>query len=574
MSEECKGKEKDRCNPPKCQYINGATRKYCKRAKAKGVEAIADARADAKADIIADARADAKVQVVTHCKGLEKKSCVKPCIYTKANYCRMGSTKKKKLSSLRSAVPLRESPLRPAVPLRESPAVPLKIRTPSSERSSQKTLKKRNQAGLLIKKLVYKNKNKIKAHFLKTVCSDSGYCITFGKESNNINKFFDLFHNFNYLNQLKIGSKGANGQVINLLYEREKYNTNAIIKTSINKDGDNLLYEYIVGHFFINEIYKKLPSFLQTYGLVKYKNKTDMENVVSIKNYLTKTNVYNFDEKDIETELKNSCIDTFNSILIENISNPETLDSKLKSIIKSGNKVNAIDFIKGEFYNILFQIYFSLNMIKNKFTHYDLHLANILIYEPISHAYIEYHYHYKGQIIRFKSKYIAKIIDYGRCYFNNLKLNSKMIYDKLCKIRQCGKCGYDYGYHMLTDRSKHHITSIKNNHSHDLRLLNEINIFFTLAKRRIIADKTGKAPPLIYILTEKVKYKSRYGTPENINSGLPRSINNIVDALTELVNYYFSNIVLSNITDYPGLKKIGDLHIYDDGRDMEFSESM
>ena len=37
-----------------------------------------------------------------------------------------------------------------------------------------------------------------------------------------------------------------------------------------------------------------------------------------------------------------------------------------------------------------------LSIIKNNFTHYDLHYENVFLYEPLKNKYIEYHY-YKGQ---------------------------------------------------------------------------------------------------------------------------------------------------------------------------------
>ena len=43
------------------------------------------------------------------------------------------------------------------------------------------------------------NKDKIKSLFLKSICSDSGVCIAFGTESNNIKKFFSNFITYQYV---------------------------------------------------------------------------------------------------------------------------------------------------------------------------------------------------------------------------------------------------------------------------------------------------------------------------------------------------------------------------------------
>jgi hypothetical protein len=92
-----------------------------------------------------------------------------------------------------------------------------------------------------------------------------------------------------------------------------------------------------------------------------------------------------------------------------------------------------------------------LMCLQNEFTHYDLHSDNILIYEPVIGKYIQYHYFVDGNEISFKSKYIVKIIDYGRCYFHDTDTNNSMnIHEKICNEKQCDpECGEDYGYQWL-----------------------------------------------------------------------------------------------------------------------------
>jgi hypothetical protein len=62
-----------------------------------------------------------------------------------------------------------------------------------------------------------------------------------------------------------------------------------------------------------------------------------------------------------------------------------------------------------------------------------------------------------------------------------------------------------------------------------------------------------------------------YGTQETLATGLPRRVNNVTDAYSEierLVTDAWSQS--SNDMFYAGLAKLGDLHIYDDGSPMRY----
>ena len=134
-----------------------------------------------------------------------------------------------------------------------------------------------------------------------------------------------------------------------------------------------------------------------------------------------------------------------------------------------------------------------LAMNVNTFTHYDLHLENVLLYEPVKGKYIQYHYHLNANTeITFKCCYIAKIIDYGRSYFvdkyspNIVTKTSSNIRYKVCNIKACdsseSKCGDDYGYGILAPEDPpgnfFFISSSTRNMSHDLRLLYEIKMYY------------------------------------------------------------------------------------------------
>jgi hypothetical protein len=174
---------------------------------------------------------------------------------------------------------------------------------------------------------------------------------------------------------------------------------------------------------------------------------------------------------------------------------------------------------------------------QTSFTHYDLHHENVNVYEPEKDSYIHFHYHMDGgQEYSFKSKYIAKIIDYGRSYFKDEEtgVDSKKIYTDLCKEPKCKpECGINKGFSWLANSpvpsSSYWISSQKRNKSHDLRLLNEVKI-------GIKANTTDQylSNGLKSVL-QILKYDKHYGTPE-MTQGFPNAIQNVYDAALALGN--------------------------------------
>jgi hypothetical protein len=249
-----------------------------------------------------------------------------------------------------------------------------------------------------------------------------------------------------------------------------------------------------------------------------------------------------------------------------------------------------------------------LSQLKYIFTHYDLHLGNILIYEPVKGKYIQYNYHLdNGDIVKFKSPYIVKIIDYGRCYYkydhevnnpNPLTIYRNVCLEAKCRIRNKdftikSRCGTDMGFTWLDpylNENGFFISSSINNQSHDLRLLN--NIFKEYEKSILIPDNPEKniltyltPDEGAYINTlinmfKKVQYgigitKSEnkgFGTKPNNSSGLPSKINNVEDAENALREIILTNQFMKTINDsnYRIDDKLGDMHIYSDNRPMRF----
>uniref|UniRef100_A0A6C0HZ74 Protein kinase domain-containing protein n=1 Tax=viral metagenome TaxID=1070528 RepID=A0A6C0HZ74_9ZZZZ len=424
-------------------------------------------------------------------------------------------------------------------------------------------------------------RKKLKANYLRVICSDSNVCMAFGTERKRILQLFDGFTNFDHVTSpiRKIGANSANGFIKEIKYENNGYISYAVLKSSVRVDSDNLAYEYIVG-LFINEQSKKFPCFIDTYGLYYYrdlaswntaKNSPVMSHDTLRSSLIIEPNSYNYSKMCQQSKSS--------AILIEHLKNVTSLDD---NFIKPQLSVNIDNFIESKLLYILYQVYMPLSILADKFTHYDLHMDNILLYKPINGKHIEYNYHFDHGIINFKSEYIVKLIDYGRSYYKYDepgKENSIDIYNKLCKERDCNSgytvCGDDYGLAWLNpqlDEDSYFISSSMPNQSHDLRLITEIKRYMALF------DDTNIYVKPIYDFINSVQYgvgisvEKRFGTEPNTTSGLPLHVNNVTDAHRALFDIISNNTEIRDLNNatYLPQNKIGDFHIFSDGSPMIF----
>jgi hypothetical protein len=531
---------------------------------------------------------------VSHCIKLEKKNCTtqKKCTYIngdKRKYCSLSRKykmdppscnvtrkyKKTDKEDKEDAAKLIQKVFRKS----------MKTKRTHKEDSNKKELEKQQNAAKKLAKFMLKTGDKRKALFLKTICSDSGACISFGTEIAKINKFFNNFTTFEYaISPVKsIGEPSANGFVKEITYDREGYKSYSVLKSSSSIFGDNLMYEYEVGQF-INKQIQKFPCFVETYGLYKYKDhqtwfhaKDKKENNIDLlKNGLDLLN--NIDYSVGCAEFKHI------AILIQHVKKPISIHKFVESIptyIRStghgpkGIQKARIQNQMNNLVHVLYQIYFPLVVLRKKFTHYDLHYENVLLYEPIPGKYITYNYHSSGSVVTFESPYIAKIIDYGRSfYYDTDSLNSRDTYDKICKIAQCKQCGKNQGLEWLNpiaNFANSYSSSSINNVSHDMRLFHMVSM-----------DIINNAVSTIELkkLFQDIKYDGVYGTSENTNLGYgvhSNRKNNICDVLKALEDYIKDPLIVDlnshfYNTNYDPQRRIGEFHIYDDGRPMTFKK--
>jgi hypothetical protein len=362
-------------------------------------------------------------------------------------------------------------------------------------------------------------------NYLKTICTDSGECLAFGLESSNIKKIFSDFTDFSHLSKVvNAGSESANGFVLNLHYESMNYKANALLKSSRKKKSDNLYYEYLVGTLFVNKMNQIFPCFTETYHLFEHRTELSkgrlLKNELSVNKYSKWLKVNTCDASLIKDSFK--CIDesckngvSF-AILVQYISNPISLAS---FVVKHRHDI----LFEDQMICILYQIYACLSYLKDHYTHYDLHTENVLLYKLPDGKYVNIKYvdERSGNTVTVKTNYIAKIIDYGRCYFGNLGNNglptSKMIGDTIFNSKVCSKLvpskvGYNFFKYEATERN-FYISSLMRNKSHDLRLA------------YILSKMTVK---MYNLFENRIIYDGPFGTPEKETDG-SRNLHNVSD---------------------------------------------
>jgi len=428
-----------------------------------------------------------------------------------------------------------------------------------------------------------KTENKRRSMFLQAICSDSGVCIAFGKERKKIFDFFNGFTKFDYLKNIKaIGAVSNNGFVKELEYEREGYKSYAVLKSSRDKNSDNLMYEGYVGKL-LNDIAKQIPCFVETYGIYEYKTdayrekfQKEKSGLADLSNMLTYHKNYDYG---------NSCANSVNQcILIEHIKGAASIGDKIY------RGAPDFDFVINDFLYAIYQIYFGLGGLATIFTHYDLHPDNVILYKPVDGKYIEFHYHFPDGTVSFKSQYIAKMIDYGRSFITpRPDRNSVVYYKKICAEDKCNKraehkeyedededeedededekCGDKSGYAWMEqplDKWNYYISSSLNNRSHDLRLLH------SLWTRMPWQDEPFKSSIQIRNILKnilgRVKYGHDFGTPPIIGK---KDINGKIEDVKDAEFFIKTAIRLpeqKNANDdyYSKKTKLGDLHVYMD----------
>ena len=319
---------------------------------------------------------------------------------------------------------------------------------------------------------------------------------------------------------------------------------------------------------------RTFPCFLETYGLYFYPDEMNWKTMSSSSPLHT---VY-LQRLKLQSSIDygKACQESkYASILIQHIKSAKTL-SRYTSVSQYNR------FIKNDLLYVLFIIYQCLSSISTTFTHYDLHLDNILLYEPEHGKYIQYIYHNKdGTENVFYSPYIPKIIDYGRSFFDNGNVNSRKIYEKICSVKECDPdCGAESGFNWLNPIPEYMISSSQKNESHDLRLLNMIktdlndifNIHHSKLNNETFIELDKIANKVVYGVQLKKEYKM-FGTVENleISKDKIKNVNGAYLALKDAIQN--PKVIAENQMNYNKFSNLlGVLHVYHDGRPVKYEE--
>jgi hypothetical protein len=320
--------------------------------------------------------------------------------------------------------------------------------------------------------------------------------------------FLKAFKKLSLFEEAKIGlkkwkplSQGGNGTTYLVTFLAYDVIVPAVLKKSTEDYNDNLMYEYRVG-LYLNPLCSKFPCFVYTYGL--YTNLT-----------LPETQAYSavpdFKQSDIEIKdysMRTACDETVGvknlCLLTQYVQNSESLSKHFEYLNEFTLAEDYTNMSKKQYdlWCILFQIYYTLGALYPTFEHNDLNSSNVLVKElnvPIKFTFLSE----TNTPVVFKSKYLAKIIDYGRCNYSN----SVRDIEEVCEASTCSKrtiqktgeppillCGADQGFKfinfsVLPDRRQEEI--LANNYNPDSFLLNEMSILY----------------PKTFILPASVQYK-------------------------------------------------------------------
>lgn len=214
----------------------------------------------------------------------------------------------------------------------------------------------------------------------------------------------DLFSVVKFIDQ-----KSANGSIyiVKVKESKSKY-SKLLIKVAKNERADPASYEYYIG-LGLNELRAmNILNFSLVYGRFTcgFNSTPPLENEDLSKRLLCDNN------KQSMTHILYEYISTESG-------NPMTLNSYIERLSNSNEKTEVYSNLM----NIVIMLMISLQHAQDraKFTHYDLHLDNILVVKL--NASYKFKYGYGNQIYEIMLDHFPFIIDYGRSHIDENLIN-------------------------------------------------------------------------------------------------------------------------------------------------------
>ena len=359
----------------------------------------------------------------------------------------------------------------------------------------------------------------------------------------------------------RIGTPSENGFINKLSFGNNQDKNLFLIamKTSKKETADNNYYEFTVGRC-LNKIKHYFPNFIYTFEFMNvnptFKNliQNDYYNVDEFKKNVIIKNINNGEEiKDTNIEL--GCSNNVNSsIWLQWIPNSMSLKEIITLLTYKPNR-------NTEVFNILFQVYATLNGLKDIYTHYDLHTGNVAYVPVPENKKILIVYHIKGKEYKIHTHFIPVILDYGRSHIDCKKFGSEFQSKDFgnvgCTLNSCryhtdksicvSKSGVlfnkDTQGNFSSNLQADFIIPATKNVSHDLRYL-----YLFMRETSKIQDLLANVN--LYSLfgsfeeKEWFNYSSKvysYGVPEistGFNYTILKKVKNITDALDWLLSIY------------------------------------
>jgi len=387
---------------------------------------------------------------------------------------------------------------------------------------------------------------------LKKLCPNNNECFSLGKYTSLTNAYFDDMSFGLAVDPITYVSRGQNGMVQSIRHEKQGYIATSLLKMSLEQTSDNLLYEYLVG-LFINKHIKSFPCFLQTFAAYKYKS-DDLHNkatsltsggmtVAELASSIEPLYTYGQKITDelIERMLKTSCIDSHRICLsTQYFENARTLHSMFASPTKF--------FITTDLLQMLLQIYIPLGLMETSFTHNDLKADNVLVYTIPNNQYVTMHYDTPRGRVTLKTRYICKIIDYGRCYFKDAQMTSETVTQTLCKYSECApNCGKQKGYTFFDDNlSSYNMSGTVNNPGKDLWLAQSIKgqlfmIPYTYAELAEIFRSSKWINIVNSVPYEQSNYGVNYPREKRELEDSPGKIISVSSFANKLIDFFLSD---------------------------------
>ena len=435
-------------------------------------------------------------------------------------------------------------------------------------------------------KTMLNNRDDRQSNLLKKLCPNSGDCVSLGKFIPLLKQYFNDF-NSQYAYMIRqIGESSDNGFVNAIAYQKNGYVAFCVLKTSSTTSSDNLFFEWWIGTKFINKLVDKFPCFVETYKILKTKQHIkDRRPALDITNGLITALNQPF-EFNIQEMISESCVNPKGiSILIQHLNPTRTMSFKEFILIHRNKEIGFNLFI----FQILLQIYIPLGSLANNFTHNDLHTKNVLIYTLQKNQYVTLTYKFMDKTIIMKTQFIAKIIDYGRCYYSDYDnpSNSSAEFIKfILKNPECtnkNKKRIGYSFFEPPTMSNKYTSLLQPNITKDLRVLSIIGYIINKGG----AYKGDDGPSSIAVSSELHEFMinklinstdTSMAFESTLDCTTEKPICNVISAMNVLCqiwlthNEYINNLQDRNIQSL-NLIPMGELTVYPDdlSKDSKFT---